>query len=196
MSYMDDVNNYDKVCADEALRALRNFLPYTAGAIENKQTHNYKNGFKDPLTGYDTDQYKTANFIYFADSHSDFILADESLDNVKRTIEFANNFPVKFDAVIHAGDVLTPFYIVDKKEALGMTNRFFDEAKKCEAPFIFAKGNHDLNDWDNLPENMFTDEDWGELIYNHVEEKHTIKRQLKKNGSKSTWHYYDIEDKK
>ena len=196
MSYMNDVNNYDKVCSDEALRVLRNFLPYSTGAIENKHTHNYKNGFKDPLTGYDTDQYQTAKFIYFSDSHSDFFLADESLDNVKRTIEFANNFPVKLDAVIHAGDVLTPFYIVDKSEAFSRANRFFDEAKKCEAPFIFAKGNHDLNDWDNLPENMFTDEDFGKLIYNHVEEKHRIKRQLKKNGSKSTWHYYDIEDKR
>lgn len=53
-----------------------------------------------------------------------------------------------------------------------------------------------MNDWENLPENMFTDEDWGELIYNHVEEKHPIKRQTKKNGSKSTWHCYDVEDKK
>lgn len=49
MSFMNEANNYDKVCADEALRVLRNFLPYSTGAIENKQTHYYKSGFKDPL---------------------------------------------------------------------------------------------------------------------------------------------------
>lgn len=195
MSYLDIANNYDRICAQEAMRVYRNFLPYSVGSLENKQTH-YDNIHTDPLTGYGTDQFARANFIFFSDSHSDFILADESLDNVRRTIEFANNSPVKFDGVIHAGDVLTPFYIVEKKEAIERAQRFFLEAKKCEAPFIFAKGNHDLNDWDNLPENVLTDQDWGNLIYDHVEAKHAIKRQLKKNGVKSTWHYYDVEEKR
>lgn len=99
MSYMDDVNNYDKVCADEAMRVLKKLLPYSVGSIENKQTHNYKNGYTDSLTGYDTDQYKTANFIFFADSHSDFILADESSTFILNHKHPENKF---FDLKINA----------------------------------------------------------------------------------------------
>lgn len=174
--------DYNKVCELEEMELYRRFLPYCKGAPSEKLSFDL--------------QSDRANFVFFTDSHIDHIDTAESLDNVKRTIDFINGAPITYDAVIHGGDAITPFGLHEKEASLDRARLFFEEAKRCNRPFIFSKGNHDLNDWDNLPERVFTDDDWGRLILDYEEEKHGIVRQMKNCGSRSTWHYYDVEDKK
>ena len=174
--------DYNRVCELEKIRVSERFLPYTVGAPDNAVRS--------------FEQYKRANFIFFTDSHIDAYNIDESLDNVKRTVEFADNFFVPFDAVMYGGDLITPYNIVDKDQAMHRCKPFFDRVKKSETPFIFTKGNHDTNDWDNTIDRAFNDDDWGEMYLDFAEKKYGLVRQNKKSGSKSTWHYYDVEDKK
>ena len=177
-----ELTSYDAVCALEEMLLTRRFLPY---AVETPSEQ----------LSWD-DQRERANFIFFADSHADFFCKEESTDNVRRTIDYANRSPIPFDALINAGDVLTPFGVRTKEHSFERAKRFFDLARESKSPLIFAKGNHDLNDWDNLPENVFTDRDWGTLFLDYAEETYGIHRQQKASGDKSTWHYYDVEKKK
>lgn len=174
--------NYDTVCANEEIEFYRRFIPFSSGSPKPTLTCD--------------DQYKRANIVFFSDSHIDFFEKEECIDNVKRTVDFINDAPVTYDAVIHAGDVITPFGKHPKEKSLESARAFFDIAENSKAPFIFSKGNHDLNDWFNVTENVFSDSDWGKLFFDFAEEKYGIVRQKKKSGDKSTWHYYDIEDKK
>ena len=173
---------YDLICAMEEASLMKRFLPYSKGSPSRSVTYD--------------DQYDRANIIFFSDSHIDFRNQDESLDNVKRTIGFANSCPIPMDAIVNAGDAITPFQVNSKENALSRAEKFFGIAKESRVPFVFAKGNHDLNDWGNYPENAFTDRDWSNIFYDFAEERYGIVRQIKKSGEKSTWHYYDIEDKK
>ncbi len=174
--------NYDLVCENEEMEFYRRFAPYFMGSPKETVTFD--------------DQYERANIVFFSDSHIDFFEKEECVDNVKRTVDFINNAPLPFDAVVHTGDVITPFGKNPKENSLDSAREFFDIVKNSRVPFLFSKGNHDLNDWFNIPENVFSDGNWGELFLDFAEEKYGIHRQTKKSGDKSTWHYYDIENKK
>jgi len=170
--------NYDMIAAFEAMRTSSRFLPYAKGAPMGKVTADQ--------------QYERANLVFFTDSHIDFCEKESSFDNVVRTVDFINTSPVPFDAVIHTGDAVTPFGRHTKQDVFARLKPFFDQAKRCRAPFVFSKGNHDLNDWDNVPAEVLTDCDWSEQFLDYAEERYGIVRQKKANGEKSTWHYLDI----
>ncbi len=174
--------DYEKICEFEKYKTEKRFIFHTIGTPEFENSEN--------------DQYKRANFIFFTDSHVDLYNIEESLDNVKRTIDIANNSSVKFDAVMYGGDFITPYNILDKDIATDRCRPFFDRVKKCEIPFIFAKGNHDTNDWDNFTHNAFNDDDWSKMYLDFAEKKYGLVRQKKRSGAMSTWHYYDVCDKK
>ena len=173
---------YEMTAAFEAMDTYRRFLPYVKGTPSESMTYN--------------DQYDRANILFFSDSHIDLCETEACVNNVVRTVDFVNASPVRFDAVVHTGDVITPFGRHTKQDALDRFKPFFDEAKRSNAPFIFSKGNHDLNDWDNLPSEVITDCDWSELFLAYAEDNYGIVRQTKSTGDRSVWHYYDIEDKK
>lgn len=174
--------SYDKTAAFEEFMLERAFIPYSVGTMSDKLTSN--------------DQYRRANILFFTDSHIDLINPDECLENVKRTIDYVNNSKVPFDAVLHAGDIITPFNVTQKRDAYERAEKFFEIAKECRVPFIFSKGNHDINDWKNYPCNVLTDADFGSLFLDYAEKKYGIKRQTKSDGVKSSWHYRDIEEHK
>lgn len=180
------VKAYEKICEMTTADFYRRFLPYCVGSPDTEPTYQLHCG----------DQYQRVNLVCFADSHIAGTQGAACLDNVEKTIRFANKAPIPFDAVIHAGDIITPHGLVEKKTALAHAKQFFTCAKKCKLPFIFVKGNHDLNDWGNLPENAFTDKDWSDLFLDFAQQQYQIKRQSKANGEQSTWHYYDIHEKK
>lgn len=179
---MNNLTKYDLVCMHEETETLRRFLPYSIGTPRRSLTCD--------------DAYQRANIIFFSDSHTDFRNPVESLDNAKRTIEFSNNSPVAFDAVVNCGDAITPFEVRPKEDAYGRFTPFFDEMKKSRSPVIYAMGNHDLNDWGNYPQNVLDDNDFGKMFFDYAEEKYGIVRQKRADGNKSTWHYYDIESQK
>ncbi len=70
---------YDLVCDMEEFSLNKRFLPYSVGTPKKTVTSN--------------DHYERANFVYFRDSHVDFANPDESLDNVHRTMRYANMLP-------------------------------------------------------------------------------------------------------
>lgn len=170
---------YETVKAFERARVLREFLPYTVGTQSDELSFNK--------------QEKRCNLLLFSDSHIDFVNAEPSLANVKDTIEFANSAGIRFDAILHGGDAITQSGVQSKETVKAVFSKFGDLLKSSDSPVVFAKGNHDLNDWHNLPENAFDDADWSEMWYDFAERKWGIVRQRKQNGQKSTWHYYDIE---
>ncbi len=173
---------YDLVCDMEEISLNKRFLPYSVGTPKKTVTSN--------------DHYERANFVYFCDSHVDLFNPEESLDNVRRIIDYANGAPVEFDALINSGDAITPGHLVSKSEAKERAKSFFDAVKKSKYPFVYAIGNHDSNDTQNFPENSFTTDDWSELFFDFAEKEYGIVRQTKKDGSRSTWHYIDIEKHK
>lgn len=174
--------DYDFICKVEEANLYKRFLPYAIGSPERYKTAD--------------NSYDRANFVFFTDSHIDFMESDACMDNLKRTIDFANEAPIKFDAVINAGDAITPFYEQDKSLPLFYARQFFDEVKKSRIPFLFAKGNHDVNCWWNKPENVITDRDYYNLYYWFCQENYGTVHQNKANGCPSTWHYYDVEKHK
>ena len=141
-------------------------------------------------------KYDKANLLFFTDCHIDYVNPDESYQNSTIAFDFANNSPIPFDGVINGGDTITPFGNNSKKSEKEKFMSFFSQAKASRYPFIYCKGNHDLNDWNNTPANTFNDADWSEMFYDYAEERYGIVRQTKSNGNKSTWHYYDIVDKR
>ena len=175
-------SEYDLVCKLEELELNRRFLPYSIGSPKRSVTYD--------------DAYERANILFFSDSHIDFRNPVESLDNVRRTIEYSNSSPVTFDAVVNCGDAITPFQVRPKEDAYARFTPFFDEMKKSRSPVIYSMGNHDLNDWGNYPQNAFDDTDLGKLFFDYAEENFGIVRQAKDGNIKSSWHYYDIESKK
>ena len=166
----------------ETERVKAKYIPYSVG--------------NNSAESHGGSQYNRANFLFFTDCHIDYFNRLVDTQNVKDVVTFANKFPIKFDAVINAGDIITPFGRNTKQSSKEKFAVFTDEVKKLTAPVIFAKGNHDLNDWNNTPANTFTDADWSEMWYDYAESQYGIVRQTKASGEKSTWHYYDIADKK
>lgn len=176
------MNNYDLICQFEAMHLDKRFLPYSIGTPKKDYSRD--------------DAYERANFVFITDCHTDFINAEESIDNVKRTVDYINNSQVNFDALICAGDIITPFKVQTKENPLSNAKAFFDIVKNSKAPVLFSKGNHDDNNWWNYPENTFGDKDWSNLFFDYAEENYGIVRQQKASGDKSTWNYYDINAKK
>lgn len=177
---------YDLICQLEEAAFMRRFLPYSIGTPKTTPTFYSESG----------DDYPRANLLFFSDSHLDFKNPEESTDNVRRIVSFANRSPVRFDALVHAGDIMTIAGIREKEEAKKRAEKFFSIMKESKSPVLFAKGNHDLNDWKNLPQNVLTDRDWGELFLDYAEQTYGICRQKKQSGDDSTWHYFDLEDHK
>lgn len=172
----------DRIAQLEIDLLNRDFLPYSIGTPSPEMI--------------EAEPYKRANLLFFTDSHIDFVNPEDCMENLRRTVDYINTAPVRFDAVVHGGDIITPFGRKPKEEAYARAERFFNEARRSTVPFIFTKGNHDMNDWDNLPENVLDDRDFGKLFLDEAEEHFGLHRQLRKSGVKSVWHYYDIPAQK
>lgn len=169
----------DLVYVAERERMYRSAIPYSVGTpSENLSFDN---------------QYERCNLLFFTDSHIDLVNAKESLENVKQAVMFANEGKLPISALIHTGDIITPGGRKSKAEIKGVAKPFFDALKQTSIPSVFAIGNHDNNDWSNAPSNVFRASDWGEMWLDYAEENFGIVRQIKSDGTKSTWHYLDIE---
>lgn len=181
--YLIDFKSTSDTSDYEKNKVESEFIPLTIGAPAN-------------ITfGRSHDRF---NLLFFADSHIDRPLSDPapSLDNVKQAIAFSNNFPVTLDAVVHAGDVVTDSGVILQSAFIGYLGTFFNVAKLSNLPLLFSIGNHDTNDWGNIPANVMTDTAWGTAWLDFAETQYGIIRQTKANTHKSTWHYKDFPDKK
>lgn len=158
-------------------KVTEDFTPYTTGASNR-------------LTSRDI--YDRCNLLFFTDNHVNEDNA--SLQNVKDAIDFINNAKFHVDALVNAGDAFD--YYGEKATAKAVFKQFADAAQNSKYPVLFAKGNHDLNDWANPPAKAFDDADWSEIWFDYAETEWGIVRQTKANGNKSTWNYFDIPSQK
>lgn len=171
----------DEVYSYEKMNLNKRFIPYSIGTPANNNHQANKS-------------YERTNFVFFTDSHIDLDNPTESFSNVEDTVRFVKESPISFDGIIHGGDIITQTGA--KATIKNNAMAFFNKAKEANVPVVFAKGNHDLNDYSVTPSNAFNDSDWGEMFLDYAETQYGIVRQTKSNGSKSTWHYLDYEDKK
>ena len=108
--------DYERICEFEAMETEKRFLPYVTGTPSTEKSSN--------------DQYQRLNLVFFTDSHVDMPwCVPEACDNVERTIDFANNFPVPFDAVMYGGDTITFFGHVEKSLAKERSKCLVDRVK-------------------------------------------------------------------
>lgn len=175
----------DFIKETERTNTLKRYIPYSVGS-------------PSASAGW-SGQYERLNLLFFTDNHIDTPSANPipSRQNVSDVYDFVENCPIALDAIINAGDTITPFGVTTKPVQKASIGHFFNECKRIETiPTLYSVGNHDTNDWFNYKSNAFTDDDWSEMWYDWAEQTYGIVRQAKSSGKKSTWHYYDIESKK
>ena len=170
------------------------FVKKTENVSVEKRLIQYSRGTISNHADYDRDNvYDRLNIAFMTDSHLDLGNVQASEQNVSDAIDFLNNVRVSIAAVIEGGDLITKVYN-NKNEHISALNLFFEMGWKSKAPLLYTKGNHDLNTINVTPEKALTDEDWDSVWYNRAETEYGIVRNLKKNGQKSGYYYYDLED--
>lgn len=144
------------------------------------------------LTQYSDD--KCLNIAYLTDSHLDLGLSTEAnKNNLKDAIAFCQNSEVPISLIIHGGDLVTEI-MPSKNEHKKNLYEFFQIAKESRIPFLYTKGNHDLNSINVPPSQLMNSDDWDEVWFEHAEKKYNIKRNVFQNGDKSGYYYLDLAE--
>lgn len=166
----------------ENTRVERLLIQYSRGTYNNIRTIN------------DEDTYERLNIVFMTDSHLDLGLnVKENFQNVNNAIDFCNNAPVKISAIIEGGDIVTEVKKT-KREHIENLNKFFALTWKAKMPFLYAKGNHDINALRVPPNDVLTDDDWGNVWFDRAEERYGIVRNIKSCGQKSGYYYDDLNE--
>lgn len=179
----DILNEYEYIRRQEINRVYENALPYMVSS--------------DYDLPYSGDQHSCLALVVSTDSHIDYYGANTpySKKNVAEMVDFVNKSRIPLAAIVNCGDSVTTSGTRWTKP-LGKERiaPFFEMGMQSKIPFLYTKGNHDCNDFLNLVDNVFDDADWQEIYFGEAETKYGIVRQLKQNGQKSTWYYYDIPE--
>lgn len=180
------LNDYKYIRRQEINRVYHDAFPYSVGTIGNSPSY------------YDR-QHKCLALVVSSDSHIDYYLSNApfSKKNVGEMVDFVNHSKLELAAIINCGDsVTTSGTSWTKALAKARIAPFFEMGMESNIPFLYTKGNHDCNDMLNLVVNVYDDADWQGIYFGDAETKYGIVRQLKSNGQKSTWYYYDIPNYK
>lgn len=144
-------------------------------------------------------QYERFNFIFAGDSHIDSAIP-YSLQNVEDMINFANETKIPIKFCLHAGDVVTPYGAHTKTEVDALIKSFFDAIKESNLPVLYTVGNHDTNDWLNLPEYAYTDADFDRLYLSWLRINHgtihNVTGSFSGKSYQSDYYYKDFNDVK
>ena len=179
---------YYEIFKQVANDAMMRFIPYSVTVPTVNKMHQV-----------DADFMESCNIVFFTDSHTDYRPLAESVQNAKDVVSFVNSAKRKmvlisrnidknlFDAVVHGGDVTTSGYKVTSEHDAALAAPFFEITKELSVPFVFTPGNHDT---------LIKDTAWASMYGDWAEETFGLVRQTKSNNVKSSWSYYDIEDKK
>lgn len=152
-------------------------IPYSIGTTT--QAIDYAPGYNRLIIGFMTD------------NHIDLGNPGVSLENVKNAIEFFNNLKVPISCILEGGDVITQ-YNASKPTYKEMLKPFFSETWKAKIPFLYTKGNHDINAIGVPPSSVLNEDDWDAVWFGRAENQYGIVRKTKANGKKSGYYYYDI----
>ena len=141
----------------------------------------------------DSPSYDRLNIAFMTDSHIDMgPVPKESRRNLRDAIDFCNASSVPIELILHGGDAVTQI-ASNKKEHFTHLNKFFEIGWQSKIPFLYTKGNHDINTVDVHPSLSMTDSDWNSIWYDRAEQKYGIVRNNMENGQKSGYYYYDLE---
>lgn len=178
-------DSYSFIKATEKVDTERRAIPYSIGTPGGN------------VISYDN-SYSRFSFLFFTDSHIDYVNPDESFDNVKDTVDFINDTNITLACAIHAGDIITNSQTKNSANAYFTT--FFNQLKRARIPVLQSIGNHDTNDWWLDSSNAITDEDWDTLYFNWLRtNKGTINNSTGSYVGKtyqSPYFYKDFEDSK
>lgn len=141
----------------------------------------------------DSPSYDRLNIAFMTDSHVDLgPVPVESRRNLRDAIDFCNSSKVPISAIIHGGDLVTAI-MPTKSEHIAQLESCFELTKVAKMPFLFSKGNHDLNAINVPPSSMMSDSDWDNMWYDQAEKEYGIERNVKSDGQKSGYYYYDLD---
>lgn len=150
----------------------------------------YSKGTQTPAIDY-APGYNRLIIGFMTDNHIDLGEPGASFENVKNAIEFFNNVKVPISCIIEGGDIITQ-YDVSKSVYKEMMRPFFDVTWGAKMPFLFTKGNHDINAIGVPPSSVLNEDDWDSVWFGRAENQYEIVRKTKANGKKSGYYYYDI----
>lgn len=141
----------------------------------------------------DSDVKNSLNIAFMTDSHIDLGSSPKSnAQNIRDAIDFCNQELLDVSLILHGGDAVTKI-LSTKEEHKNHLKSFFKLTEKAKMPFLYTKGNHDINALYVPPTKCLTDEDWGEVWFDMAENEYGIVRNIKKDGQKSGYYYYDLE---
>lgn len=156
----------------------------------------FARGTDEDRMSYDTSkEYERLVVGFMTDNHIDLGNKRASYNNVKDAIDFYNGLHIPVAAILEGGDAITDIVTTSdsktkQKEHLA---KFFDVTWKSKMPFLFTKGNHDINTINVPPTYVLDDDDWGEIWFNRAETQYGIVRQTRASGKKSGYYYYDLD---
>ena len=158
-------------------------IPFVRGTDEDRMSYDTSKEYERLVVGFMTD------------NHIDLGNKRASYNNVKDAIDFYNGLHIPVAAILEGGDAITDIVTTSdsktkQKEHLA---KFFDVTWKSKMPFLFTKGNHDINTINVPPAYVLDDDDWGEIWFNRAETEYGIVRQTKTSGKKSGYYYYDLD---
>lgn len=174
----------------------RNIYGFTRAALSSEVEGKiipFVRGTDEDRMSYDTTkEYERLVIGFMTDNHIDLGDKQASYNNVKDAIDFYNHLHIPVAAILEGGDAITKI-VNTKALQIAHLERFFDMTWKAKMPFLFTKGNHDINTINVPPSLVLDDDDWGQIWFNRAETQYGIVRQTRASGKKSGYYYYDLD---
>ena len=173
----NEINHYNLVKSLENASVEGRLVQYSRGTISGGQNNTY-----DRL-----------NIAFMTDSYINIGDSKVNRQNVVDAIKFVNDVRVPIAAVLSGGNLNTTSS-GDKNKHISGLKAFFDLGWHAEMPFLFTKGNDDINAKNVTPDMALSDKDWSGIWFNKAEKEYHIVRNTKANGEKSGYYYYDLDE--
>ena len=177
----NDINHYNLVKSLETATVEGKLVQYSRGTLDNVISSGQKN------------TYDRLNIAFMTDSYINKGNSKVNKQNVVDAINFVNSVRVPIVAVLEGGNVSGPSS-QDKNKHISGLKDFFDLGWRSEMPFLFTKGDDDINAANTAPDKVLSDKDWSGIWFDKAEKEYSIVRNTKANGEKSGYYYYDLDE--
>ena len=177
----NDASHYDLVKSLETASVEGRLVQYSRGTLDNE------------ISNGQGKTYDRLNIAFMTDSYMNLGNSKENKQNVVDAINFVNNVRVPIATVLAGGNVSNSSS-QDKDKHISGLKDFFDLGWRAKMPFLFTKGDDDINSKNVTPDKVLSDKDWNGLWFDKAEKEYKIVRKTKSSGEKSGYYYYDLED--
>ena len=177
----NEINHYNLVKSLETASVEGKLVQYSRGTMDNVISNGQNN------------TYDRLNIAFMTDSYINKADPKVNKQNVVDAIKFVNDVRVPIAAVLSGGNV-SNVPSSDKNKHISGLKDFFDLGWHAEMPFLFTKGDDDINTSNTTPEKALSDKDWSGIWFDKAEKEYHIVRNKKSNGEKSGYYYYDLDE--